>query len=184
MKVCIFDMYHARRPIGAWRIEKLPEFATRLEDGLYQAARSKAEYLDLCTLEVRLQNFARKFLRLRAAGSATTVSTAPVAAITAAAPEPVLDIAAMDHACILKNQRWLLFLRHCAKCKGSESECALWDQCKFGKVIWAHVLQCAVCRCPYPRCSASKVLLRHHKGCRVRQCYRSGSQRHGRIDLE
>jgi len=32
---------------------------------------------------------------------------------------------------IQKQQRWLLFLRHCAKCRHSETECPLQQQCRF-----------------------------------------------------
>jgi E1A/CREB-binding protein len=44
---------------------------------------------------------------------------------------------------VQKQQRWLLFLRHCAKCRANEQDCQLKAQCKFGKQLWQHILQCA-----------------------------------------
>lgn len=70
---------------------------------------------------------------------------------------------------VQKQQRWLLFLRHCAKCRQSEQECQLQSQCKFGKQLWQHILHCAETECQYPRCRSSKDLLKHHQKCQVRQ---------------
>ncbi len=69
---------------------------------------------------------------------------------------------------VQKQQRWLLFLRHCAKCRQSEADCQLQAQCKFGKQLWQHILNCTVQACPYPRCTNSKDLLKHHQKCQVR----------------
>lgn len=69
---------------------------------------------------------------------------------------------------ILKHQRWLLFLRHCARCKQSEHECSLKTQCKYGKQLLYHLLHCAAPTCDFPRCSYSKKLLKHHQKCHVR----------------
>lgn len=68
---------------------------------------------------------------------------------------------------VQKQQRWLLFLRHCAKCRQNEAECQLQSQCKFGKQLWQHILHCANAQCEYPRCTSSKDLLKHHQKCQV-----------------
>ena len=68
---------------------------------------------------------------------------------------------------VTKQQRWLLFLRHCAKCRQSEQECSLKAQCKFGKQLWHHILHCANVACDFPRCTNSKDLLKHHQKCQV-----------------
>jgi len=71
---------------------------------------------------------------------------------------------------IQKQQRWLLFLRHCAKCRAPESECQLQQQCRFGKQLWSHILGCSNPQCQYPRCSTSKELLKHHQKCSSQAC--------------
>ncbi len=46
----------------------------------------------------------------------------------------------MEAQYVQKQQRWLLFLRHCAKCRAPGDECQLKTQCKFGKQLWTHIL--------------------------------------------
>ena len=69
---------------------------------------------------------------------------------------------------IQKQQRWLLFLRHCAKCTQTEQECQFSRSCRVGKELWQHILQCTDVKCAYPRCVSSKDLLKHHQKCQVR----------------
>lgn len=69
---------------------------------------------------------------------------------------------------IQKQQRWLLFLRHCAKCQQDEAECQFSRSCRVGKELWTHILQCNNPQCAYPRCTSSKDLLKHHQKCQVR----------------
>lgn len=68
---------------------------------------------------------------------------------------------------IQKQQRWLLFLRHCAKCQQSEEECQFARSCRVGKELWQHILKCSDLKCSYPRCVSSKDLLKHHQKCNV-----------------
>jgi E1A/CREB-binding protein len=68
---------------------------------------------------------------------------------------------------IQKQQRWLLFLRHCAKCTQTEQECQFSRSCRVGKELWQHILQCTNVKCTYPRCVSSKDLLKHHQKCQV-----------------
>lgn len=68
---------------------------------------------------------------------------------------------------IQKQQRWLLFLRHCAKCQQDEAECQFARSCRVGKELWTHILQCNNPQCGYPRCTSSKDLLKHHQKCQV-----------------
>jgi hypothetical protein len=70
---------------------------------------------------------------------------------------------------IQKQQRWLLFLRHCAKCQQSEEECQFSRSCRVGKELWQHILTCSNQKCNYPRCVSSKDLLKHHQKCQVGQ---------------
>eukprot|EP00798_Chlamydomonas_sp_ICE-L_P002381 gene2381-8689_t len=74
---------------------------------------------------------------------------------------------------VKRQQRWLLFLRHCAKCRLDETSCQLKMQCKFGKELWKHILVCNLAggeACQYPRCNYSKELLKHHQKCTDAQC--------------
>ncbi len=68
---------------------------------------------------------------------------------------------------IQKQQRWLLFLRHCAKCQQGEEQCQFGRSCRVGKELWQHILSCSGTECPFPRCTSSKDLLKHHQKCQV-----------------
>lgn len=51
-----------------------------------------------------------------------------------------------------KQQRWLLFLRHCAKCQLPDGQCQYGQSCSVAKQLWRHILACADPGCNYPRC--------------------------------
>jgi E1A/CREB-binding protein len=70
-------------------------------------------------------------------------------------------------AYIQKQQRWLLFLRHCAKCQLDETECQFSRGCGVGTELWTHILQCNNPACTVPRCTSNKDLLKHHQHCKV-----------------
>ena len=71
---------------------------------------------------------------------------------------------------VLKQQRWLLFLRHCAKCTLPESECTYGGNCTVAKQLWQHLSKCRDSTCLYPRCKASRDLLHHHQKCQSTSC--------------
>ena len=52
---------------------------------------------------------------------------------------------------VAKQQRWLLFLRHCAKCQAAEGQCTYGQSCTVAKQLWRHILTCADPNCEYPR---------------------------------
>ena len=52
---------------------------------------------------------------------------------------------------VAKQQRWLLFLRHCAKCRAPEGQCFFGDPCTTVKELWRHILTCGDPHCQYPR---------------------------------
>ena len=54
---------------------------------------------------------------------------------------------------VAKQQRWLLFLRHCAKCQAAEGHCTYGQSCTVAKQLWRHILTCADPNCEYPRCA-------------------------------
>ena len=66
---------------------------------------------------------------------------------------------------VAKQQRWLLFLRHCAKCQAAEGQCTYGQSCTVAKQLWRHILTCADPNCEYPRCSyalPSVAVAQHH----------------------
>lgn len=71
---------------------------------------------------------------------------------------------------ILKQQRWLLFLRHCARCTLEDTECPYGSNCGVAKQLWQHLIHCKSETCTYPRCSPSRALLRHHQRCKSSHC--------------
>eukprot|EP00798_Chlamydomonas_sp_ICE-L_P008174 gene8174-1430_t len=76
----------------------------------------------------------------------------------------------MRGAFIQKQQRWLLFLRHCAKCRQDENQCQLKAKCKLGKEFWDHIINCSNPVCEHTRCTSSKELLKHHTRCQNADC--------------
>lgn len=52
---------------------------------------------------------------------------------------------------ILKQQRWLLFLRHCARCQLSEGQCQYGRNCTVAKQLWQHLVHCKEPNCKYSR---------------------------------
>eukprot|EP00798_Chlamydomonas_sp_ICE-L_P023037 gene23037-30232_t len=58
----LYQIFSKRRPgqMQSWS-NRLPDFIRRLEEALYRTAHSKEQYMDLTTLENRLQEVARKF---------------------------------------------------------------------------------------------------------------------------
>lgn len=68
---------------------------------------------------------------------------------------------------IQRQQRWLLFLRHCAKCQLDATECQFGCSCRVGRELWTHILQCSDPACNFSRCTSSKDLLKHHQKCQV-----------------
>jgi len=73
-------------------------------------------------------------------------------------------------AYIVKQQRWLLFLRHASKCQAAEGACQYTPHCHVAKSLWEHVLKCVNPTCQYPRCLASRELLKHHQNCKDARC--------------
>ena len=71
---------------------------------------------------------------------------------------------------ITKQQRWLLFLRHCAKCTAPPGECQYKQTCAMAKKLWDHLISCKDEKCQYPRCAPSRELLQHHQRCRSKDC--------------
>lgn len=52
---------------------------------------------------------------------------------------------------ILKQQRWLLFLRHCARCQLQEGQCQYGRNCTVAKQLWQHLVHCKETSCEFPR---------------------------------
>eukprot|EP00892_Ulva_mutabilis_P000524 jgi/Ulvmu1/10472/UM064_0009.1 len=69
----------------------------------------------------------------------------------------------MSREKLQKNQRLLMFLRHCAKC--TNSNCNYGTSCTTGKELWNHITSCKDQHCQYPRCLHSRNLLRHYQKC-------------------
>lgn len=67
-----------------------------------------------------------------------------------------------------KQQRLLMFLRHCAKCK--VTDCPYGNNCETGKQLWHHITSCRDQQCAYPRCVHARDLLRHYQKCRRHDC--------------
>lgn len=71
---------------------------------------------------------------------------------------------------IMKQIRWLLFLRHAHKCTAPEGQCSAGQHCVVARKLWQHVLKCTDPKCKYPRCVASRELLKHHQKCIDPRC--------------
>uniref|UniRef100_A0A383VQ25 histone acetyltransferase n=1 Tax=Tetradesmus obliquus TaxID=3088 RepID=A0A383VQ25_TETOB len=69
---------------------------------------------------------------------------------------------------IQKQQRWLLFLRHCGLCQ--QGECQVGHSCSVGKELWAHMSSCSNAKCTYRHCNASRDLVHHYEHSQNVQC--------------
>ena len=76
----------------------------------------------------------------------------------------------LERVYIVKQQRWLLFLRHASKCNAAEGKCPYTPHCHVARKLWEHVLSCQSAQCNYPRCVASRELLKHHQRCQDPNC--------------
>lgn len=70
---------------------------------------------------------------------------------------------------IVKQQRWLMALRHAAKCPLPPEQCPD-EGCDVAKQLWRHVLRCTKDGCDYPRCDISRSILKHHQYCKEPKC--------------
>ena len=71
---------------------------------------------------------------------------------------------------IMKQIRWLLFLRHAHKCNAPEGKCSAGEHCVVARKLWQHIWKCTNPQCSYPRCVASRELLKHHQKCTDPHC--------------
>lgn len=70
----------------------------------------------------------------------------------------------------VKQQRWLLFLRHASKCTAPEGQCQITPHCHMARQLWTHIASCRDRECTFSRCNASRTLLHHHQHCRDARC--------------
>ncbi|MCO5597729.1 hypothetical protein L7F22_051810 [Adiantum nelumboides] len=70
----------------------------------------------------------------------------------------------------IKQQKWLLFLRHASKCSAPEGQCQSTPHCHTARQLWGHITQCSDRDCQYPRCQPSRTLIKHHQTCHNTQC--------------
>ena len=52
---------------------------------------------------------------------------------------------------IAEQVRWLLLLRHCAKCQAADDACQYGQSCTEARPLWRHVVTCSDGNCTYPR---------------------------------
>ncbi|KAG5241024.1 histone acetyltransferase HAC [Salix suchowensis] len=66
MQQKIFTIISQRQsqPIGDLQKQKFKEFARRLEEGLFKAAQTKDDYVDMSTLEIRLSSLLKRPLQI------------------------------------------------------------------------------------------------------------------------
>lgn len=70
----------------------------------------------------------------------------------------------------IKQQRWIMFLRHAKHCNAPEGQCQLSSQCDIAKQLLAHLANCHGQGCQFPRCAPTRSLLRHHRQCKQPNC--------------
>ena len=129
-------------------------FFRRFECILHREAASIDEYLDLTTLEARLQVAARHLVQ-------ASCQRAPAPAEPPRPPDNGISIVEV-------HQRWILFMRHCSKCQ--VDECSL-RTCPTGKRLMQHIWRCdAGPRCDYPSCVHSKPSVDHFTRCCDSRC--------------
>lgn len=68
------------------------------------------------------------------------------------------------------RRRWLVLLRHGAKCRDDEAACPFGRSCTSVKRLWQHMLACTDDACAVPHCVLCKDVLDHHALCRDLAC--------------
>lgn len=66
---------------------------------------------------------------------------------------------------VLRQQQWLLFLLHSAKCRQPPGACGYGQTCEVVKQLWLHMLSCRDAYCTYPR-HALPFWRMKNEGCR------------------
>ena len=90
-----------------------------------------------------------------------THPTPPLAAPVAVRPSLPVSVR------VLRQQRWLLFLRHANSCT---EECDFAPHCSVARRLRAHMSGCDNLLCRYPRCVYSRWLLKHFDECEDAGC--------------
>ena len=161
-----------RRRMGTPQMAAPEGFFRRFECILHREAASIDEYLDLTTLEARLQVAARHLVQAscqRAPAPAAPAPAAPSPA-PAPAPAPAEPPRPPDNgiSIVEVHQRWILFMRHCSTCQ--VDECSL-RTCLAGKRLMQHIWRCdAGPRCDYPNCVQCKPSVDHFTRCCDSRC--------------
>ena len=156
-----------------------------LADAFCEHLASQEEYANVATLEQRLQTVARKMVNPAPRPSAVSALDASESGVegtragavatgdTLGAPGPdgsQAQLSQPEHAEVVRQQRWLILLRHASKCPHNEGQCPYTPHCHVARTLWEHVLGCQNQACPFPRCFASRELLRHHQRCTDTGC--------------
>ena len=97
-------------------------------------------------------------------------ATVAIPAAVAAAAVPTGSGSELARVYTVKQQRWLLFLRHASRCTAAEGTCAYTTHCPVARRLWDHLLTCDDPACTHLRCVPSRELLKHHQRCRDAGC--------------
>ena len=142
---------------------RLPRMAAKLEEALYFSADTLFEYVDVTTLNARLQQLGDSTLQQQQAGNNGSEDRR----------KKVLK----------RQQQRLLLLRHAAKCN-NEVDCKVTSHCSTMKVLWKHIIDCKEQKCKTTYCVSSRYVLSHYAKCKDYACTICGPVRDAiRLDL-
>ena len=153
MSDSIIQLLRLEKPNAADWLAQLPQMAATLEENLYFSANSVDEYVDVTTLNARLQQLGDPALQEKHAGSNDDEGNSED----------------RSKKVLMQKQQRLLLLRHASACK-NDVDCKVTPLCSTIKVLWKHLAKCKEPKCDTQHCMSSRYVLSHYSKCKDEAC--------------
>ena len=153
MSDIIIQLIESKKPNADDWLAQLPQTAAMLEENLYFSADSLLAYVDVITLNARLQQLGDSALQEKQAGNNGSEDNSE------------------DHSkkVLKQQQQRLLLLRHASTCK-NDVDCKATRHCSSIKVLWKHIMDCKELKCDTRHCVSSRHVLSHYSKCKDEAC--------------
>jgi len=160
-------------------LRKLRPTACQLEQLLYDAAGSKAEYTDFNSLTLRLKTVVQKMsghagaVKKMSCAHADTEQNEPnhqnVVNNLHTTKTPSKESPASQDR-LVKQQHMLFLVLHAQFCRSPPSKCQVTPLCAKIKNVWAHAKDCKNgSKCTHSHCGAARWVFNHFRNCSNRR---------------
>ncbi|KAI5066243.1 hypothetical protein GOP47_0018867 [Adiantum capillus-veneris] len=160
---------HSQRPLSSEGLHKVQHTAVRAQAHCDQQQEAALQHNVHSLLQASSLEHASNLEGVKEAAS-NCGSHAGSACRPNALSAPVILTPEQQRALYAKQQRWIIFLRHANNCNAPEGQCPMSLQCASAKQLLAHLANCRVRGCQFPRCTPTRNLIRHHKNCKLSNC--------------